>query len=63
MKEQLDTQIKLYKENTQKKKDEEKELTTVMNDYKARFAEFDKSMRQSKKTLTAYEKEVSGMDR
>ncbi len=34
-----------------------------MNDYKFRFNEFDKSMKQSKKTLQAYEKETAGMNR
>ena len=63
MKEQLDSQIKIYQENSSKKKEEEKELTKVMNDYKGRFGEFDKSMKQSKKTLTAYEKEITGMNR
>jgi len=51
MKEQLESQIKLYQENSIKKKEEEKELSKVMNDYKFRFNEFDKSMKQSKKTL------------
>lgn len=51
MKEQLESQIKLYQENSSKKKEEEKELSKVMNDYKFRFNEFDKSMKQSKKTL------------
>ena len=34
-----------------------------MNDYKSRFGEFDKSMKQSRKTLTAYEKEISNMNK
>lgn len=63
MKEQLESQIKLYQENSTKKKEEEKELSKVMNDYKFRFNEFDKSMKQSKKTLQAYEKEIAGMNR
>lgn len=63
MQEQLEAQIKVYKEQTAKKQEEEKELTKVMNDYKTRFNEFDKSMKQSRKTLTAYEKEISNMNR
>ena len=63
MKEQLDQQITVYKEQTIKKKEEEFELAKVLNDYKTRFLEFDKSMKQSKKTLSAYEKEISSMNR
>ena len=63
MQEQLEAQIKVYKEQTAKKKEEEVELTKVMNDYKTRFNEFDKSMKQSRKTLTAYEKEISNMNK
>ena len=35
----------------------------MLTDYKGRFGEFDKSMKQSKKTLTAYEREVAGMNK
>lgn len=63
MKDQLDQQITVYKEQTIKKTEEEIELTKVMNDYKTRFNEFDKSMQQSRKTLTAYEKEINNMNK
>ena len=44
-------QIDLYKEEAMKKIPEEEELNKVLKEYKTRFAEFDKSIKQSKKTL------------
>jgi len=62
MKEQLESQIKLYQENSSKKKEEEKELSKVMNDYKFRFNEFDKSMKQSKKNFVSLRKRNCGYE-
>ena len=56
-------QIEIYKEETEKKKVEETELTKVMNDYKTRFGEFDKSIKLSRKTMQQYEKEIVTMNR
>ena len=46
-----------------KKKDEEQQMNTVLKEYKTRFVEFDKSIRQSRKTLQQYEKEIASMNR
>jgi len=35
----------------------------VLDDYKARFVEFEKSIKLSKKTLGQYEKEIMSMNR
>ena len=56
-------QIDVYKEEAVKKKGEEEQLVKVLDDYKERFQEFDKSIKQSKKTLVQYEKEVGNMNR
>jgi len=60
---ELQEQIKLYKEEGEKKKLEEAELTKVMIDYKSKFNEFDKSIKMSRKNLTQYEKEISNMNK
>lgn len=63
MSEQLVEQIKVYKEQTEKKKEECNELEKVQIDYKTRYTEFEKSMRQSQKTLSTYEKEIGNLNR
>lgn len=56
-------QIDIYKENTIKKKEEEAELQKVLKEYSERFKDFDKSTKQSRKTLGTYEKEIGNMNR
>lgn len=55
--EDIKKQIELYKSEAIKKENEEAELSKVLNDYKTRFGEFDKSLKQSRKTLQQYDKE------
>ena len=61
--EDLKKQIGVYIEEADKKKLEEAELQKVLDDYKARFVEFEKSIKLSKKTLGQYEKEIMSMNR
>jgi septal ring factor EnvC (AmiA/AmiB activator) len=56
-------QIEIYKENIVKKKEEEGELQKVLKEYSERFKDFDKSTKQSRKTLGTYEKEIGNMNR
>ena len=51
-------QTKLYKEELTKKMVEEDEMFKVATDYKARFADFDKSLKVSRANLKQYEKEI-----
>ena len=53
----------VYKEETAKKEEEESQMSAVLKDYKSKFADFDKNMKQSKKTLSEYEKEIARMNR
>lgn len=61
--EDMKKQIEIYKENIVKKKQEEAELEKVLKEYSERFKDFDKSTKQSRKTLGTYEKEIGNMNR
>lgn len=56
-------QIDIYREQLAIKKGEEDELTKVRDEYKSRFQEFDKTLKQSRTTVKTYEKEISTLDR
>lgn len=56
-------QGEIYKSEILNKVGEEQNLTQVLSEYRERFIDFDKSMKQSKKTLQQYEKEVNGLQR
>jgi septal ring factor EnvC (AmiA/AmiB activator) len=55
--------VDIYKSNTTIKKEEEDQLQKVLSEYKSKFAEFDKSTKQSRKTLGQYEKDLGAMNR
>ena len=61
--EELTKQIDIYKSNTSIKKEEEAQLQKVLGEYKSKFNEFDKSTKQSRKTLSQYEKDIGAMNR
>ena len=61
--EELAKQIDIYKNNTSIKKEEEAQLQKVLGEYKSKFNEFDKSTKQSRKTLSQYEKDIGAMNR
>jgi hypothetical protein len=44
------------------KLNEEKELLKILADYKAKYTEFDKSMKMSRDTFKNYDKELKKMD-
>jgi len=56
-------QIELYQEQTVAKKDEEKKLQEIHDDYKQKFTNFDKNVKQTKKQINQYDKELSLLDR
>lgn len=62
-KEDLQKQIDLYKEECVKKQVEEAELAKVAKEYRDRYEEFSKSIRQSNSTLNEYEKKVNVLNR
>ena len=45
----------MYKEQTEIKGNEEKELLKVFNDYKSKYDEFDKAIKKSRDTFKKYE--------
>ena len=56
-------QTKTYREGILMKKEEYEQLLKVHAEYKGRSSEFDKSLKQSKKTLNQYEKELESKNK
>lgn len=61
--EEIKKQIQVYKEQTEIKIGEEKELIKVFNDYKAKYDEFDKALKKSRETFKRYETEIKNMNK
>lgn len=60
--EEIRKQVILYAEQTQKKTEEETELTKVLADYKKKYDEFAKAMKKSRETFKVYEGEIKSMN-
>ena len=58
MKEKTD----LYVQQTEKKKDEEKELLKILKDYRQKFNEFEKANKKTKDYYKNFEKEIKALN-
>ena len=59
---EIHKQCDLYKEQTKVKVDEEKQLLSVLKEYKAKYQEYEKATKTSKKSHQTYQKELKALD-
>ena len=52
----------IYLKQTEKKKEEEKELLKILKDYRQKFTEFDKANKKTKDYYKNFEKEIRALD-
>ena len=52
----------IYLSQTERKKEEEKELLKILKDYRQKFTEFDKANRKTREYYKNFEKEIRALD-
>ena len=60
--EEIRKQVAVYSEQTRIKTEEEKQLVSVLADYKKKYEEFSGAMKKSRKTFKVYEGEIKNMN-
>ena len=59
--EELKKQVEAYKEQTKLKIEEEKQLVTVLKDYRAKYQEFQQATKSSKQNHKRFAKDVNAL--
>jgi hypothetical protein len=59
---QVQEKTDIYLKQTEKKRDEEKELLKILKDYRQKFTEFDKANKKTKDYYKNFEKEIRALD-
>ena len=60
--EEIKKQVLLYRQQTEIKTQEEKELAKVLADYRKKYDEFSKAMKKSRETFKTYEGEIKNLN-
>jgi len=59
---EIKKQVLLYRQQTEIKTQEEKELAKVLADYRKKYEEFNKAMKKSRETFKTYEGEIKNLN-
>ena len=59
---EIKKQVLIYRQQTDLKTEEEKELAKVLVDYRKKYEEFNKAMKKSRETFKTYEGEIKNLN-
>ena len=52
----------MYKQQTEQKRNEEKELIKILKDYRGKYTEFEKATKKTKEYYKNFEKEIRALE-